>query len=222
MLFRRSHAGETTHPGRTRRSPLRPLISLNHFMIFASAAIVTGITAYFVHLEPKPHSTHIIYQLVIVSTFRLSWIMATYVKLPVCLGCNHAYPIRDLFNLAIHQQISRPFHACKSHFLLPVAHLVHLRKPGLGWRKVCKEFDSRRPVFAKEDHHRVRLPRAVSFNPYGGFSMPNLFFRFFLMCNVVAEGFLLRQERTGAVVDPVVEPKHRPDTATTANTTSAV
>uniref|UniRef100_A0A8H7MYZ1 MARVEL domain-containing protein n=1 Tax=Bionectria ochroleuca TaxID=29856 RepID=A0A8H7MYZ1_BIOOC len=185
MLFRRSHAGETTPTGRTRRSPLRPLISLNHFMVFASAAIVTGITAYFVHLEPKPHSTHIIYQLVIaVITLIL-------------------YAISSIL----------PFiKRYRGHFMPVNLILSYL------W---LTSF-----IFASQDWAGGRCVRNSTVAGRCSLKKTIIAFDFlalfFLMCNVVAEGFLLRQERTGAVVDPAVEPKHRPDTATTANTTNVV
>ncbi|CAG9990299.1 unnamed protein product [Clonostachys byssicola] len=186
MVFGRRRAvdpADTT--GRTRRSPLRPLVSLNHFMIFICATIVTGIAAYFVHLEPKPHSTHIIYQLVIaVITLIL-------------------YAISSIL----------PFiNRYRGHFMPVNLILSYL------W---LTSF-----IFASQDWAGRRCLRFSTVAGRCGLKKTMIAFDFlalfFLMCNVVAEGFLLRQERAGATVDPVHEPKHRPDTATTANTTNVV
>ncbi|VUC21234.1 unnamed protein product [Clonostachys rosea] len=189
MLFRRSRdrdaAATTTATGRTRRSPLRPLISLNHFMIFVSATIVTGIAAYFIHLEPKPHSTHIIFQEVIaVITLIL-------------------YAISSILPF-----ISR----YRGHFMPVNLILSYL------W---LTSF-----IFSTQDWAGGRCSKFSTVAGHCGLKKTMIAFNFlalfFLMCNTVLEGFLLRQERTGAIADHTVEPKHRPDTATTANTTSNV
>jgi hypothetical protein len=95
-------------------------LSASHFMIWASSAIVVGITGYF--LSKYNHDGHLIYQMVIVCVLLVD-IVTLANRISVC---PHPRPVAPFHVPALHEELPPILHAPEPHLLLPVSPFKYL------------------------------------------------------------------------------------------------
>lgn len=139
------------------KTPLRIWAMFNHFVVWISAIIVTGIMSWIISVEAfgssYPNRAHIIYQEVVVrfgSPF-LSLPSRVVMKNLQLSGRRHACSLDYRDVSTPHRPLQRPFMAREPHLLVLVAHVLYLFGPGLDRGSVCYRRSCLWTVWAEED-----------------------------------------------------------------------